>query len=630
MNTPLFTLKALLAALSFSSLAMAEGSLQLPTFVVNSKQEPGFDTALNATHLDEEDLQRSGQRELSQVLRATPGLSIVQGMKGAPSGLSLRGASGGMGLVNIDGIPLHDAPPGAIPLDLFPAETFGSSDIQRGSAAILDFGRSLGGSINLHSRDRREHGARLHLEGGSFGSLRESATADLGNANHSLNLTAGRDDLFDGTHWADSKQGNSERDDFHAHQLAMHLRDRFSERVQLDSSVYYVNSDNGVDKIGLIQPTPEFAFVDDPGRLKQEIWLAQSTAGITLHPQWHSELQLGFTEHRVNADIGGVLPGSTQNPIGFDNQLLLARWKNSHRIFFDKQQKRGFQFNWGGEGLYEQGRSFSTGTGGQRGTGSGFANLQGDWDDWQSTLAVRADHFDDYGAHAVYHAGLNWRMTRQLHWFISGGTGYRPPSFNEMLMWPFGNTQLKPEQSVGGEGGLRWLPSEDTQFSVNYFHSRYTGLIKVERSAVPLGLYLINNIPHAQIQGLETQWSTHWNAQLTTGIDHTWTDSKNRDTNQPLPRQPEHIARLWGEWAWQTVPLKLWTQGIYRGKSFDTGGATAIDDSFHLDMQLSYQVSTPLNLYLRGENLTDNRQPQIIGWGMPGAAVYGGFKLMIL
>lgn len=475
----------------------------------------------------------------------------------------------------------------------------------------------------------REFGADLHLEGGSFGSLKESANADLANADHSLNLTVGRDDLFDGTHWADSRQGNSERDDFHAHQLALHLLDRFSERFKIDSSVYYVNSDSGVDKIGLIRPTPEFASVDDPGRLKQEIWLTQSTATIDLHSKWRSELQLGYTEHRVNAVIGDVLPGSAPYLIGFDNRLSLARWKNSHRFWLDAQQKRGLQFNWGGEGLYEQGRSLSTHFTGQRGTGGGFANLQGDWDDWRATLAVRADHFDDYGAHAVYHAGLSWQMTPDWQWFVSGGTGYRAPSFNEMLMWPTANSQLKPEQSVGVETGIRWQPSDNTQFSINYFHNRYIDLIKVERSAVPLGLYLINNIPHAQVQGLETQWSTRWNKQLTSGIDYTWTDAENTDTGKPIPRQPQHIARFWGEWSWQTVPLKLWTQGIYRGASFDTGGSAAIGDSFNLDLQLSYQVNTPLSLYLRGENLTDNRQPQVIGWGMAGAAVYGGFRWAI-
>jgi outer membrane cobalamin receptor len=369
MNKTFFQLRALIPAILFSSFALAEDSVSLPDVVVTSKTVDEFSQTLNDTHLNQEDLQRSGQREITNVLRATPGLALSQGMKGGASTISLRGASGSVGLVNIDGIPLHDTWPGALNLDLFPAETFGSTDIQRGSAAILNFGRSLGGMINLHSRSNRENSAKLHLEGGSWGSLRETVTADLNNDHHSLNLTAGRDDLFDGTHWADSRQGNTERDDFHAYQLAMHLRNQFSEQIKLDSSVYYINNDSGVDKIGLIKfNPPELNNVDDPGRLKQEIWLSQSTASIDLHPKWHSELQLGYTEHRAGAVIGDVLPGSAPYLVGFVNQLSLARWKNSHRIWLDTLHKRGFQFNWGGEGLYEQGRSVSTDMGGQRDT----------------------------------------------------------------------------------------------------------------------------------------------------------------------------------------------------------------------------------------------------------------------
>lgn len=98
MNSALFELKALAFALSFSSLAVAESSVQLPVMIINSSQESRFDNGLNTTHWDEDDLQRSGQRELAQVLRATLGLSISQGMKGGPTSLSLRGASGSMGL----------------------------------------------------------------------------------------------------------------------------------------------------------------------------------------------------------------------------------------------------------------------------------------------------------------------------------------------------------------------------------------------------------------------------------------------------------------------------------------------------------------------------------------------------
>jgi outer membrane receptor protein involved in Fe transport len=88
-------------------------------------------------------------------------------------------------------------------------------------------------------------------------------------------------------------------------------------------------------------------------------------------------------------------------------------------------------------------------------------------------------------------------------------------------MWPFGNTDLKPEKSDGGEIGFRWTPDKDTQAKASYFHTRYEDLLKVERVAVPLGQYKINNIPHAKVQGFESQWQKHWNDQLTTGIDFT-------------------------------------------------------------------------------------------------------------
>jgi vitamin B12 transporter len=334
--------------LLLSDKSVADEPISLPDVVITSNPAKSLFQAPSATYLDQQELQRSGQRELTQVLRGTAGLSLFQGMKGGPSGVSLRGASGSMGLVTIDGIPLHDTLPGGLSLDLFPAETFGSSDIKRGSSAMLDFGRSLGGVINLHSRNNSEPGVRFHLEGGSFGALRESAIADLGNQNHRLNLSVGRDDLFEGTHWADSQQGNTERDNYHAYQLAGHLRDQLSEDFHLDSSVYYINSENGVDKTELIRLTPEFSIVDDPGRANQEIWLTQSTATIAIHPQWQSQLQLGYTEHRVNASVGGILPGAPPFPIGFTNQLSLVRWKNSHSFWLNTQQQRGIQLHWGG------------------------------------------------------------------------------------------------------------------------------------------------------------------------------------------------------------------------------------------------------------------------------------------
>jgi hypothetical protein len=46
-----------------------------------------------------------------------------------------------------------------------------------------------------------------------------------------------------------------------------------------------------------------------------------------------------------------------------------------------------------------------------------------------------------------------------------------------------------------------------------------------------------------------------------------------------------------------------------------------------LNVAVKYAVNPQFELYLRGENLTNNRNSQFYGTSMPGAAVYGGIKL---
>jgi vitamin B12 transporter len=279
------------------------------------------------------------------------------------------------------------------------------------------------------------------------------------------------------------------------------------------------------------------------------------------------------------------------------------------------------------EGLYEEGTAHDGRFHGRRGTGSGNFALHADWGRWSGVAAVRADHYDDYGSNAVFHAGSNLKLSEDLNWYLSGGTVYRPPSFNEMLIPFYGNPNLRPEKGASGETGFRWNVLDDTSFTIGYFYNRFDDLI--QDTFTPVGFYVAENVPHARIQGLESQWSTRWDKTLSTGIDYTWTRAENLDTRKPLARNPEHIARFWAEWKADTLPITLWGQCVFRGPSFDTEGQDRIADAFYLDLQLSYQVAKPFNVYLRGENLTGNTNPQALGRGMPGAAVYGGFRLAI-
>jgi hypothetical protein len=74
--------------------------------------------------------------------------------------------------------------------------------------------RALGGVIRLQSRDAREDGGFLHLEGGSYGTLSETVGGALRGAKARATVTASRDDVFEDISQADSRNGNPEWDGF--------------------------------------------------------------------------------------------------------------------------------------------------------------------------------------------------------------------------------------------------------------------------------------------------------------------------------------------------------------------------------------------------------------------------------
>lgn len=74
--------------------------------------------------------------------------------------------------------------------------------------------------------------------------------------------------------------------------------------------------------------------------------------------------------------------------------------------------------------------------------------------------------------------------------------------------------------------------------------------------------------------------------------------------------------------------MRLWAEGIYRGLAYsDVGNTLDIDDSFRVNAQIDLSVSPQVEVYVRGENLTNDRTPDAFGFDYPGAAVYGGIVL---
>jgi vitamin B12 transporter len=103
----------------------------------------------------------------------------------------------------------------------------------------------------------------------------------------------------------------------------------------------------------------------------------------------------------------------------------------------------------------------------------------------------------------------------------------------------FGNPSLVPEQGWSGDLGLDWEPDTGTRLSITGYYQRFDDLIQLTL-APTLSLFVGENVPDARFWGFELEGSQSWGQGVTTGIDYSYTDSRDLDSGLVLPRQPHH------------------------------------------------------------------------------------------
>ena len=532
-------------------------TVSLPTITVEARS-PAFDPAFeinSITVLDRDTLARSEERELNGVFRGLPGVILqTPGSRGSLSGLFVRGASAGLGQLSFDGVPLYSSLNGIFNLSTVPVDALERVEIVRGASGPRYGSRALGGVIRLESRDAREDGGFLHLEGGSYNTLSETVGGALSGAKARTTVTASRDDIFEDISWADARNGNPERDGFRTTQGVARLTLAPTARLTLESSALYRQSRAEIDVPGLL-PTGQIGFVDDVGAFaREETWVAQTAAHGRIRAGWESSLQLGFTRNR------GSLRAFNQ-PFGFDQRLLLARWTNTQSVYRGTPDKglgvaaSHWDLVWGAEVQQQEGENQFDLPGRQlhdsRTLIAGILELAGDSGPWAGFLGTSIDHYDDFGTHPTLYAGLSRWATPTLKLRASGGRGYRPPAFHELYFVPFfGNPSLVPEQGWSADLGLDWEPETGTRLSITGYYQRFDDLIQLTLAPTlsTLSLFVGDNVPDARIWGFELEGSQSWGQGVTTGIDYSYTDSRDLDSGRVLPRRPYHQGRAYCEW----------------------------------------------------------------------------------
>ena len=103
--------------------------------------------------------------------------------------------------------------------------------------------------------------------------------------------------------------------------------------------------------------------------------------------------------------------------------------------------------------------------------------------------------------------------------------------------------------------------------------------------------------------------------------------ANNPQTGYKIPNRPNHQGQFWTEWK-MLAPLTLRVDLTYReGYWVDSINTIQINAAPRVNASINYQVTPKIKLTLRGENINNQRTPDLYGFNYPGAAIYGGAYL---
>ena len=599
----------------------------LPDMVIEDE------SAENITHISHSkndfnraDLDAVNRADLNGVIRSLPSTEISQANGNGSSRINLRGAGGGLGLVNLDGIPLFGNFTSFFPLSHYPLDLLDRVSVIRGNDGAQTSSRTLGGSLNLTSRQLNNEQAFLHTEGGSYGTLRNNVGMGTHNKLGNWTVAGGQTNIFEGISQASPANGGSNERDNSQLSTGLLRWDKHFKDISLESSLYYVNGRDAYDGPGQLANGLR-GWKDDPNSLvKQQTWLAQSQANYHLSEHWNSTLQIGFTKDQQAGRIG-----SLKNCCSMDlsSQLLLAHWRNTHKILLDNQSQNSLNVIWGIDAQQQHGESPSNPAKVYALTNnlvSPIARAEIEWGQWLTGAEVRLDHYDQLGGdHVLFNINNNWRFISTMTLWTKVGTGYRTPSINERLHPLFGTIHLAPESNVGGEIGWRWQPTRSYEITTSTYLQHYHNLIVLQQSAS--GSIKSVNINEAHILGVEAQTNLQWHKNWKSGFSYTYMMANNPQTGYKIPNRPNHQGQFWTEWK-MLPPLTLRIDLTYReGYCADSLNTIQIKAAPRVNASINYQVTPKIKLTLRGENINNQRTPDLYGFNYPGAAIYGGAYL---
>ena len=587
---------------------------------VNRNNVPMTISVVNRNEIEES----SESALLPALSEQVPGMFVTQRgvtgfgvSSGGTGGISLRGVGGSpttQVLVLIDGHPQYMGIMGHHLPDAYVASDVEKVEVIRGPASILYGSNAMGGAMNIITRKQDKDGwsAGTRVMYGSYNTKKYMANAGLkkGKFNGYLSVNHDRTD------------GHRENSNFFITNGYTKLGYQLTKQINIWGDVSLASFE--AQNPGTTS-RPMFDNVAD---------ILRGVVSLTVENNFDKisgafNIFYNFGNHKIND--GYAEGGASRNYFFRSNDHNYGiTFYQSFRPFSGNTVTAGIDYkNFGGKAwndftdatpnadLMEKKSLYEA---------AGYVMLQQIlFGKLTLNAALRLENSEKFGIEWVPQTGLSYRPLRHTVLKALVAKGFRSPTMREMYMFGPQNSDLLPERMMN--------------YELSVGQGFFEGRLKAELSAyIAKGdnliiAYMENGNPPAKNmnvgdfsnKGFELE--LRWNIAQNLGIKGNYSYLNMGKPVLYAPEQQTYIAASYRLNKWALSANYQYIHGLCK-KLEDN--APAITENYGLlNAKISYRPLKWLDVFVKGENLTDKAYQIVNEYPMPGITIFGGVNLSI-